>query len=95
MEAYTAPGKDAFLSDRLRQDAVIRNLEVMADAARNLPAELKDAHPEVNWKGIAAFRNVLAHDYMKLDLPRTWQAIEDDLPGLKAAVAAMRKQLGI
>ncbi len=79
----------------MTQDAVARNLETMADAVRQVPEALKAGHPEINWREIAAFRNVLAHDYLTLDLPRTWQAVEEDVPGLKTAVAAMREELGV
>ena len=79
----------SLLSDDLRtQDAVLRRLEILADAASHLSGELKSRHPEVSWRKISDFRNVLAHAYMEVDLGLVWTAIEDDLPGLKLVVDA-------
>jgi uncharacterized protein with HEPN domain len=68
------------------QDAVLRNLQTMTESTRRLSESLKAAHPEVEWARIAAFRNVLVHDYLGIDLERVWEIIQNDVPRLKGAV---------
>lgn len=87
-------GRDAFMASTLTQDAVLRNLQTMAESTQRLSDELKDAHPEVNWYQIAGFRNVLVHDYLSVDMDRVWLIIERELPGLKRAVETMLQELG-
>ena len=71
------------------QDAVIRNLQVMAESTQRLSDELKAAHPEIQWHGIAGFRNLLVHDYFGVDLRVVWQIVAKDVPELKASVLRM------
>jgi uncharacterized protein with HEPN domain len=68
VEAYTAGGRRAFLTDTMVQDAVIRNLEVIGEAVRNLPLDVRRRHPKILWRSIAALRNVLIHEYFGVDL---------------------------
>ena len=63
VEEYTRQGREAFLSSSLIQDAVMRNLQTMAESTQRLSEALKSARPEVDWKALAGFRNVLVHDY--------------------------------
>jgi uncharacterized protein with HEPN domain len=79
----------AFDASHMIQDAVIRNLQVMAESTQRLSAELKAAHPEIQWSGIAGFRNLLVHDYFGVDLRVVWQIVVKDVPELKAAVLQM------
>jgi uncharacterized protein with HEPN domain len=89
IERYTAPGRDAFLSDTLIQDAVLRNLHTLSESTQRLSNAMKDQHPAVDWTSIAAFRNVVVHDYLGIDLPRVWDIVERDLPDLKRAISTM------
>lgn len=82
-------GSAAFDASHTIQDAVIRNLQVMAESTQRLFDELKAAHPENQWAGIARFRNLLVHDYFGVDLHVVWQIVVKDVPELKAAVLAM------
>ena len=68
------------------QDAVIRNFEVIGEATKRLSTELRAAYPNVPWHQIAGFRDVLIHDYLKVNLNRVWGVIELNLPELKATV---------
>jgi len=75
---------DAFLKDRRTSDAIVRNLEIIGEAARNVPEDVASRHPGVPWKKAREMRNVLAHAYFGVDLPTVWKTIQDDLPPLKA-----------
>ena len=87
--SYTREGRERFLADRLIQDAVIRNFEVIGEAAKRLPEEYRRDHPEIPWRNLAAFRDVLIHQYEGVSIPEVWRVVETELPGLKAAIAAM------
>ncbi len=93
IEEYTASGRDVFLHDTKTQDAVLRNLQVLAESSQRLSEELKAEHDEVDWRGVAGLRNVLVHDYLGLNLARVWEVVERDVPGLKGKVAAILAKL--
>lgn len=82
----------AFLQNAMAQDAVIRNLEVIGEASRNIrqryPA-FSNAHPELPLASAYEMRNVLAHGYFKVDLAIVWQTLEKDLPELQAQTRAV------
>ena len=86
---FTAGGREEFLRDRKTQDAVLRNLQTLAESATRLSASLRERHPEVDWRGIAGFRNVLVHDYLGTNIERVWSIVERDLPVLSATVGAV------
>jgi len=92
IESYTADGRDAFLSTPMMQDAVIRNLEIIGEATKQLSPELRQASPDVRWQQIAGLRDVLIHGYMKVNLARVWTIIEQDLPDLKIKIAEILKE---
>ena len=75
------------------QDAVVRNLQTLAESTQRLSSDLKERHPEIDWYKISGFRNVLVHDYLGIDIERVWIVIESDLPQLKSAIEAMRREL--
>ena len=68
------------------QDAIIRNFEIIGEAAKQLSDEFKKANLDIPWRNVAGFRDVLIHDYMGVDLNAVWQIIENELPALKANV---------
>ena len=84
IELYIA-GLDraSFLRDGKTIDAVVRNLEVLGEAARQLPGDFTSRHCNVPWNEIAGLRNRIVHDYFGLDLEIIWQIIQNDLPPLK------------
>ena len=86
VEQYAQDGEQVFLTDLKTQDAVLRRLETLADAAAHLSEGLKSRHPEIPWRQISAFRDVLAHAYSEIRLDVVWQAIERDLPALQVVV---------
>ena len=88
------PSVNLFAEDLRTQDAVLRRLEVLADAASHLSEALKARHPGIPWRKIGDFRNVLAHAYMEVGIDLVWSVIEEDLPALKAAVQQERDSEG-
>jgi uncharacterized protein with HEPN domain len=72
VEEDTASGGDVFRASRTAQDAVVRNLQVLAESTQRLSDELKTRWSQVEWARIAVFRNVLVHDYLGLDMERIW-----------------------
>lgn len=93
IEKYARRGRAEFEANELIQVWIVRHLEIVGEAVRSLTVELRGRHPEVPWRELAALRNVLAHEYFEIDLPEVWAAVEDELPRLRASVAAILKQL--
>ena len=93
IEQYTLGGKDAFFADTKTQDAVLRVLQTLAESTQRISDRLKASHPEVDWRSISAFRNVIVHGYLSIDLKRIWDIVESDLPDLKAKVEAISRRL--
>lgn len=87
IEEYVRDGKEAFLADRKTQDAVIRNLEVIGQAVRDMGIDdLIARYPGTPWAQIAASRNVLAHQYLGVDIQLVWNIVEQHLPQLAADI---------
>lgn len=86
VEQYTRGGEESFSADPRTQDAVLRRMETLADAAAHLSDQVKTRHPGIDWRRVADFRNVLAHGYVEIRLDQVWHAVVHDLPMLKAAV---------
>ena len=89
IEEYTSIGRDQFLASRMAQDATLRQLQVMAESTQRISADLKDQYPEVDWRALSGFRNVLVHNYLGVDMDGVYSAIRMHLPALKAAVESM------
>ena len=84
IEKYTESfTKAQFLKTPQLQDAVTRRLEIMGEAVKNIPANLKNKHPETPWKKIAGIRDILIHEYFGTDLGLIWEVIKKDIPVLK------------
>jgi uncharacterized protein with HEPN domain len=87
IKRYTVDGEAAFKADTKTQDAVLHNLEIIGQCIRDYGIdELAQAHPSIPWVQIAAFRNVLAHKYLGVDIALVWEIIVRDLPSLESAV---------
>lgn len=82
-------GRARFIASHTLQDAVIRNLQTMAESTQRLTDDLKERHTEVEWYRIAAFRNVLVHDYLGIDIERIWEITQRDVPELESAIRSM------
>ena len=87
-----AEDRDGFLQDEKTQDAVIRNIEIIGEAARNVERvapEYAAAHPEIPWPVIYAMRNRVSHGYFEVDLDLVWQTVQTDLPVLENQVRTL------
>jgi len=86
IEAFTAAGRGEFLADRKTQSAVIRQLEVIGEAVKNLSPALTTRETAVPWRQIAGTRDRLIHGYFSVDLDAVWSMVEQDLPALRENV---------
>jgi uncharacterized protein with HEPN domain len=89
IEEDVAGGRDQFMGSHTCQDAVLRNLQTLAESTQRLSSDLKATHPEIEWQRIAAFRNVLVHNYLGIDMDRVWEIVQRDVPALKLATSDM------
>lgn len=77
---------EEFSEDEMRVDAVIRNLEIIGEAAGNVSIEVRNNYPDIQWKKIVGLRNILIHEYFGVDLEIVWDIIENNLDKLKFEV---------
>ena len=89
IEEDTADGRERFMASHTLQDAVLRNLQTMAESTQRLSQAVKATQPDIEWQEIAAFRNILVHDYLGIDLEVVWDITQRDIPKLKRAVMKM------
>ena len=89
--AYTQGGRDVFLDDPKTQDAVIRNLEIVGEAVKQLSIELMETYPDIPWKRISGFRDVLIHHYFGIKLDTVWEVVQREIPVLRAAINQILK----
>jgi uncharacterized protein with HEPN domain len=75
--------EDAFAMDRKTQDAVIRNLEIVGEAAGKLPEKVQRSEPEIDWRKITGLRNILVHEYFGINLPIVWDVVQNKLGPLE------------
>lgn len=74
--------RDQFAPDDKTVDAVIRNLEIIGEAAKMVPESVRLAHPEIEWRKIAGLRDILAHQYFEVDSGIIWDILQNNLPSL-------------
>ncbi len=90
IEAYTTGLQyAAFAEDQRTQDAVVRNLEVIGEAAKSIPEAIRSQHPAVDWKRIVGLRNILIHQYFGVDVELIWDIVQNKLPALEGQVRAL------
>jgi uncharacterized protein with HEPN domain len=83
METYTLEGKDKFFQSTLIQDAIIRNLEVIGEASKSVSNEFREKYSEVPWRNMTGLRDVLIHEYFRINLDIVWNVAAVELPKVK------------
>jgi len=78
--------KEEFAKNKLKQNAIIRSLEVIGEAVKNIPDSFREKHSSIPWKDISGLRDILSHAYFGLDIDRVWNIIEIDLPVLRKEI---------
>jgi len=87
IEKYTCNmNQEMFENDEVIQDVAIRQFEIIGEAFNHISQETLDSCPEIPWKDIVGFRNVLIHGYFRVDLPAIWNTIQKELPELKQSI---------
>ncbi len=94
IEAYTQVGQETFLSVSHWHDAVIRQLEIIGEATKNISKDLRDSYSEVPWRRVAGLRDVLIHNYMGVDLNAVWGITQANLPALKEQILMILNDRG-
>ncbi len=80
-------------NDKILFYAVVKNIEIVGEAANNVTKELQSQHPEVQWKDVISMRHVLVHDYYNIDARTAWQTAQDNLPQLKKQIEKILSSL--
>ena len=93
IEDYVKGGRAVFLGTDLIQDAVLRNLQTLAESTQRLSDEIKAKRDDIDWRRISGFRNVVVHDYLGVDIELVWDIVDTELPALKGAVDDMLSRL--
>ena len=91
---FVTEGKSVFLGDRKTQNAVIRELEIIGEAVKNLSSRFREAHSQIPWGKIAGMRDKMIHEYFGVNLQLVWEVVERDLAHLKEKVEAVLRELG-
>lgn len=90
---YTGGRQATFHDSQMVQDAVVRNLQTLAESTQRLSQAAKATEPAVPWRAISGFRNVLAHNYLGIDPMVVWSVVEKDLPPLDDAIGRMLRTI--
>ncbi len=94
IRSYTVAGRENFLNDSKTSEAVLRNLQTLAESTKRLSEDVKAPYPRIEWNRIAGLRNVLVHEYLGVDLELIWEVVAQDLPPLGLAIDELLERKG-
>ncbi|MEM7590940.1 MAG: HepT-like ribonuclease domain-containing protein [Cyanobacteria bacterium P01_A01_bin.83] len=83
---YAVQGKEEFFANELIHGWILLQLQIIGEAARSMTTEIYEQHPEVDWQDIIDFRNLLVHEYFRVDLKIIWQIVKQELPNLSEQI---------
>ncbi len=94
IDNYTADfGYDDFIKNDLVRDAVLRNLEVIGEAAKSIPDDVREEYSDVPWKRIIGLRNIVIHEYFGVDFENIWKIIKENIPEVKPYIERILERL--
>ena len=85
--------KEKFMKDELKQSAIIRQIEIIGEAVKNVSNEAKEKYPEIGWKNIAGARDIFIHGYFQVNFERVWDIVENNLKDLKKQIKKIKEDL--
>ena len=92
VQKYSARGRTAFDNDELVQSWILQHIQIIGEASRSLTEKFRNDHPEIPWQEMIRMRNVLVHDYFKVDEEILWSVVQNDIPKLKQQVEVLVAQ---
>lgn len=84
---------EAFMKDERTKDAVVRNLEVIGEAVKNIPESIKERYRDLDWKAVTGMRDKLIHEYFGVSLTIVWETVKNDLPPFKKRLMEISKEM--
>jgi uncharacterized protein with HEPN domain len=78
--------RDQFLTDRKTVEAVVWNLQIIGEASKNVPEEIRSVYPDLPWRDMTGLRNIIVHQYFEINLDVIWKVIQNDLPNLERQI---------
>ncbi len=84
---------EEFLEDEKTKDAVVKRLEIIGEAVKNIPNEIKEKYPEIPWKAIAGMRDKLTHEYFGVSYKTVWETIKEDIPSFERQIKKIMEEI--
>lgn len=84
--------EEQFFEDEKTYDAVVRNLTVIGEAVKNIPQEVRNRHPQTEWRKIAGFRDIAVHEYFGIDQEILWDILQNEVPSLLSRIKIILSQ---